>query len=148
MVNTNVGRREALKKIGLALAAASASGTLAMAQNKQEPMAMPARAATAQSFKIPATARLVKPGNANGRYDVFVAHNGANYSISLVNSNDAASSKAVSQALGGASPAKASVTGGIIHVGVGGAASRGSVASMGSISFRGAALSNVALIAQ
>ncbi len=140
MVNTNVGRREALMKIGVALAAVSTSGTLAMAQ--------PARLAIAESFKIPATARLVEPNKANGQYDVFVAHNGANLSVTLVNSSDVASSRAVSTALKGASPAKATVAGGVIHVGVGSAASRGSIASMGAISFKGAALSTAALIAR
>ena len=140
MVNTNVGRREALKKIGIALAAASTSGSLLMAA--------PVKQAIAASFKIPASAKLVEPARANGQYDVFVAHNGESVSISLVNSSDVASSRAVSAALNGASPAKASVSGGVIHVGVGGAASRGSIANQGAISFKGAALSSAALIAR
>jgi hypothetical protein len=140
MVNMNVGRREALKKIGVALAAASASGTLAMA--------VPVQKAMAVSFKIPVSAKLVEPSRANGQYDVFVAHNGESVSISLVNSNDAASSRALSSAMNGASPAKAIVAGGVIRVGVGSAAARGSVASMGAISFKGAQVSNAVMFAR
>jgi hypothetical protein len=143
MANQNENRREALKKIGLALAA-TAAGTLASSTEAQEPVN---RATTVpKQFKIPQN---ITPALANksGDFDVFFSHHGSAGSAVVLPSSDSQGIATISQSLG-VQPAKARVVNGVIHVGLGSAASRSSVAKQGAINFRGATLSEVALFAR
>lgn len=143
MANDMSNRREALKKIGMALMAATAAGTLpAAAQDKKTAVAARIAAMPGQ-FKIPADVQSAVKGS--GDFDVFVARKGTDASAFVVHSSDAAKSSELAKSLN-ASPAKASIVNGVIHVGLGAAgAARGSVASQGAINFKGATLSRAAL---
>jgi hypothetical protein len=144
MANDMSNRREALKKIGMALAAVTAAGSLpVLAQDKTKP-AVAARIAVAPGqFKIPENIQAAVKGT--GDFDVFVARKGSDASAFVVHSSDAAKSSELAKSLK-AAPAKASIVNGVIHVGLGSAgAARGSVANQGVIDFKGAALSRAAL---
>lgn len=138
-------RRDTLKKIGAALAVTAAGAALAKADPLQ-PARSTVRPGLNNRFTVPAT---VATAARQGAFDVYVAHQGADASLLIVPSSDPAASKQVSQSLGGASPAKATVVNGVVHVGLGAAgASRSSVAHNGAIDFKGAAISNATLIAR
>jgi hypothetical protein len=142
MANMNENRREALKKIGLALAAATASGTVCLSADAQEPARR--AAVVPRQFKIPQN---ITPALANksGDFDVFFSHQGSAGSAVVLPSSDSQGIASLTQSLG-AQPAKARVVNGVIHVGLGSAASRSSVARQGAISFRGATVPQAELI--
>ena len=144
MANDMSNRREALKKIGMALMAATAAGTLpAAAQDRKKPAIATRMAAMPGQFKLPANAQSIVRGS--GEFDVFVARRGADASAFVVHSSDIARSSELAKTLK-AAPAKATIVNGVIHVGLGSAgAARGSVASQGVINFKGAALSKATL---
>ena len=143
MANDMSNRREALKKIGMALMAATAAGTLPAAAQDRKPAIATRMAAMPGQFKLPANAQSIVRGS--GEFDVFVARRGADASAFVVHSSDIARSSELAKTLK-AAPAKATIVNGVIHVGLGSAgAARGSVASQGVINFKGAALSKATL---
>jgi hypothetical protein len=137
MGNENESRREALKKIGVALAATAVGAVALPAEAQPVPKKF-------KEIKLPATVTTaVKQG---GDFDVFVAHSGSDASVLVVASSDTQGSAELAKTLR-ASPAKATVVNGVIHVGLGTAgASRSSVRRQGVIDFRQAVKTNAVLI--
>lgn len=130
MTNENDNRREVLKKIGLALAAVTAAGTLGLPVEAQERKTV----RTPSQFKIPEG---VRSAVTQGTFDVFVVRKGADASALVVPSSDASSIAALRSSTK-AAPAKAQVINGVLHIGLGAAASRSSVLNQGAINFEGA----------
>ena len=132
MVRENENRREALKKIGMALAAVAAAGKAGLSAQLQRPQRL------GQPLKLPIDILSVV-NQRSGDFDVFVAHNGADASAFVINAADTKNSAQLVKTLG-ANPAKATIINGVVHINVGAAAGRSSVRNEGMIDFRGATL--------
>ena len=134
MASKNENRREALKNIGIALAAATVAGTVGL----PEVEAQKTDRMQPKQFRIPASVNsAVQQG---GDFSVFVARSGGEASAFVVKAGDTQAIAEMQKTLG-AAPARATVVNGVIHVGLGAAASRSSVANNGAINFRGSQVS-------